>query len=474
VGALLALPVARLRKRPLPWRALAVSAGLAGLGAAYLRLAPPAPAVVLMVVDCLRADRFTPSHMPKFFALTDSAVRFARARSQSSWTRSAMPSLLSGRYPTEHGLYRMDPPDRIRSDVTLLAERFRDAGWLTGAFVEQAQLDAAFGYDRGFGRYGWRDGLATRVNERWLRWNALFRTVPRFVLVHYIDVHGPYAPKGKFKPKDLPPTQLATRGSKWRETIRAVRSGRVTPSASDWAHLGALYDGEVRQVDARIGSALARLRADGTLDASWFVFTADHGERFGEHGDIEHVGPPDETVIAVPLLLRPPGGAERRTVLDVVQHVDVAPTLIAALGLPADPALPGRDLGPALRGEPLPPAPSFAEEYAGRRHFASVREGDWKLVREDRSHLYDLATDPLETRDVAAEHPDVAARLEGLLAAYFAAAVAKTPIAAVDWAAAAASGAVWTPGGLPEGERAAPSTETMRALEALGYLDEAD
>ncbi|MFN7143384.1 MAG: sulfatase [Myxococcota bacterium] len=471
-GALLDALVAGLRRRRLPTRTLAATLLLSLAGAAHLAFAPAAPAAIVMVVDCLRADRFDAGTMPKLTRRLDDAVRFTRARSQSSWTRSAMPSLLSGRYPIEHGLFRTRPPDRIKADVTMVAERFRDAGFLTGAFVEQAQLDAAFGYDRGFGRFGWRDGTAPTLNARLLRWNALFRTVPRFVLVHYVDVHGPYKPKAAFRPKDLPPSTLATRpSSRWRATIRGIRSGKIVPTAQDWAHLAGLYDGEVRQIDARIDTLLARLAADGTLDAAWFVFTADHGERFGEHGEIEHMGVPDETVISVPLLVRPPGGTTRRTVHDVVQHVDVVPTLLGAFGLPGDDALPGRDLAPALRGEPLAPAPSFAEEWAGKTHRATVRDGDWKLHRGARTALFDLAADPREERDLAAERPDVVARLEGLLAAYFAAAEAGRPIATVDWAAAATSGAVWEPGAAPAADAAEASEATMKALEALGYLE---
>jgi arylsulfatase len=293
-GALIALTVAKLRGKPLPLRTLGVATVAALAGFAHLRFAPAAPAVIVMVVDCLRADRFADGKMPKVYNRLRDSVRFTRARSQSSWTRSAMPSLLSGRYPIEHGLFRTKPPDRIRSEVTMLAERFSDAGWLTGAFAEQAQLDAAFGYGRGFHRYGWHDGLAPRVNTKWLRWNGLFRTVPRFVLVHYIDVHGPYTPSKRFRPKNLPKANVALAPSaKWRTTIRKFRSGELALTTDDWARMRGLYDGEVRQIDTRIDAALGKLERDGTLDNAWFVFTADHGERFGEHDEIEHMGPPD-------------------------------------------------------------------------------------------------------------------------------------------------------------------------------------
>ncbi len=471
-GALVAAGVARVRRRASPLRTLGVTAALAALGAAHLRYAPAAPAVIVMVVDCLRADRFTPARMPKLSARLQDGVRFAQARSQSSWTRSAMPSLLSGRFPAEHGLYRTHPPDRIRDDVTLLSERFAAAGWLTAAFAQQPQLDPAFGYDRGWGRYGWKDGRAPALNQRFARWNTLFRTVPRFVLVHYLDAHGPYTPGKAFRPRDLPPTTLATQPyDTFRETLDAIERGAIVPTDDDWAHLAALYDAEVRELDARVDRLLGKLEADGTLDAAWLVFTADHGERFGEHGRAAHMGPPDEAVLAVPLVIRPPGGTDRRSVNDLVQHVDVVPTVLAAAGLDPDAALPGRDLGPALRGEPLPPTPSFAEEWARSTHHVAVRDGGWKLVRGDGVRLFDVGRDPGETTDLAAARPEVAARLEGMLAAYFAGA-AVGGVTGADWAAAAASGRVWTPAAAPDSVRAAPSAATMQALEALGYVEE--
>lgn len=472
-GALLAWGGARLRRRPSPWRTVGVTAVLAGAGGLHLAMAPHAPMVLLVVVDCLRADRLDPERMPRTWALTADAVRFTTARSQSSWTRSAMPSLLSGRYPVEHVLYRTRPaPDRIRDDVTLLAERFAAGGWLTAAFAEQAQLDAAFGYARGFGRYGWRDGIAPALNARFLRWNRVFRSVPRFVYLHYIDVHGPYTPQKRFVARGAPRPSFPTRPSeRWRSTIEAIRAGALVPTPADWAGLAALYDGEVRQFDHRMAPCWDRLAADGTLDHALLVLTADHGERFGEHGNVEHMGPPHEAVLAVPLVVRPPGGTAPREVDALVQHVDIAPTVLAFAGLPVPPELPGRDLGPALRGEALPPAPAFAEEWYGKPHRVAVRDGNWKLLRLPEPRLYDLATDPAETTDLAAARPDVVARLEGMLAAYFGAAAGR-PIAEVDWDAARASGATWTPTARGDAPTAELSDGTLEALEALGYLED--
>ena len=465
-GAILQAGVQRLLKRPAPRKWLVFTTLASVLGAAHLVFAPTAPAVLLLVVDCLRADRLSEERMPETWALAQSSVRFSHAHAQSSWTRSAMPSLLSGRVPAEHGSYRTRPtPDRIREDVPLLAELFSQQGWLTAAFVEQAQLDGAFGYARGFGRYGFRDGKAARLNARFLQWNWVFRTVPRFVLLHYIDAHGPYTPKPT--PKHLPPSALATSPSAaWRATINGIRAGRIKPTTQDFAHLAGLYDGEVSHLDRRLGELYKALEADGTLDASWLVLTGDHGERFGEHGNVEHMGNPDEAVLAVPLLLRPPGGGAGRWVGEVVQHVDVAPTLLLAAGLVPDGRMAGRDLRAVQDGDAG--MPSFAEEWSGRTHRVSVREGGWKLVRSPAGKLYDLAHEPSESRDVSAEHPEVVLRLESLIAAYFAGA-ADGSLADVNWADVPS--ARWTQGAAVVGD-ALPGADTMKALQKLGYLDD--
>lgn len=473
IGALIALLLAVLRKTSKPLGLLILATAGTAAGAAWMARAPPAPAVILVVVDCLRADSFSAHRMPATHALTADGARFNRARAQSSWTRTSMPSLLTGRYPAEHGLYRMDPPERIPEDMPLLAERFQAAGWMTAAFAQQPQLDPAFGYGRGFGRYNWRDGRAHQITPKLSAWNKVFRTVPRFVLAHYLDVHAPYTPRPRFRPVGLPHSSLATHPFKaWRDTVIRIERGTLVPTADDWAFLAGLYDGEVRQLDAELDGLLDGWRADGTLDAAWVVLTSDHGERFGEHGRIAHMGPPDEAVLSVPLLIRPPGGGKRRSVNEVVELVDVVPTLISAAGLPPDPLLPGRDLTPALAGERLAERPSFAEEWASTLHHASVRIGDWKLLRGNRTELFDLSTDPGELRSVADANPDVVQRLEGTLAAYFAAAADRRPIGDVDWAAAATSGAGWTQKEVPPSDTTTLSEETREALEALGYMDE--
>lgn len=490
VVQLLYAALRRLLTRAFDRRALVVTAAVAGLSLAHQQLAPAKPMVVLLVVDCLRADELAPETMPRVTALLGSSWSFSRASALSSWTRTSMPSLLSGRLPAEHGLYRTKPPDRIRSDVRMAAEYFSDAGWATAGFAEQAQLVRAFGFGRGFQVYTSKGGDGQSLDRRARAWNALFRTTPRFLFVHYMDVHGPYTVKKRWLAKGLPPSELRLSPSEpWRATIKDVRAGRITPTPDDWAHLRGYYEGEVRELDDELGSLLAGWERDGTLDAAWLVLTADHGEQFGEHGAIEHMRTPWATLLHVPLLVRPPGGAEGKTLHAPVLLTDVLPTVLGASGLEVPAELYGRDLRALAKGEPFEEIPGFAEERATSLQRVAAWWRGWKLVIEQplpgttpakqraaepwlkTPHLYDTTTDPGELHDLADVEPARVAALEGVLVAYARAVKAGARVRDVDWEAAARSGERWVPED-PRSEEADVSSGTMKALETLGYLDD--
>lgn len=452
LGAVL-LGLARLARRgPGAGRALlaGAAAALGGLGA--LLLPAPGPAVMIVVIDCLRDDRLDAERSPNLAALAETAWRFRTTRAASSWTRSAVPSLLSSRWPVEHGMLRVRPvPDRLAEDVRLISEELRDAGWRTAAFATQGQLDRAFGMGRGYDRYGTEDGKTGGIVRRFLAWHLLHRAEPRFVYLHTVDVHMPYRPGPAFRPNELPESELRLGAAVgWRASLARVRRGEHALDDADRAFAAALYDAEVRQVDHALGRLFRRLEADGSLDRTWLVITSDHGELLGEHDALSHGGTPWEVLLRVPLLIRPPGGlAEGVEIATPAHHVDVLPTLLEAVGLPAPDGIAGRSLLPLTRGEPLEPAPAYAD-YAGRdlRRLAVILE-DWKLIREgSRNKLFSLASDPGELQDLAAAHPERAQALGALLDAYLARGLGRET------------------GPAPE-----VSEETMRALEELGYLD---
>lgn len=401
-----------MRGRVLAMGLLAVAAG-AVTGCGGRGAGPPArPNVLLITLDTTRADRlgsygYAAAATPRLDALAGGGVRFARALSPVPLTLPAHASLMTGRYPFAHGV-RNNGHFTLPGDIATLAERFRAAGYDTAAFVSSFVLDRQFGLARGFGVYDdtvdtpppSAAGAPVLETERrgdhtvaaalaWLSSrgdHTATLPAPYFLWVHLYDAHEPYAPPPAF----------------------AARF-RASP-----------YDGELAFVDAQVG---ALLDAAGTAAGGPLVVAAgDHGESLGDHGERAHGLFVYESVLRVPLILSWPGHLDARVVTTPVRLVDVAPTVLALSGLPALAPAEGRDLSPLLRGADAgwTPAPSYAETYfpeffMGWAPLRAVDDGRWKYIDSPEPELYELASDPGETRNRLAESPATARALRKAL-----------------------------------------------------------
>ena len=174
------------------------------------------------------------------------------------------------------------------------------------------------------------------------------------------------------------------------------------------------YDGEIRFTDEAIGRLLDQLEELELADDTIVVLFADHGEEFRDHGGLHHGDTLYAEQLHVPLAIRVPG-LEPRRVAAQVRGVDVLPTVLELLDLPSRGALAGESLVPALRGEPIEHRPLLAETRLRAKHqWDAYSDGEWKLCVDrtnGRELLFHVAVDPRETRDVAAEHPEVVERL---------------------------------------------------------------
>ena len=366
-----------------------VAAAMCLLATVACRQDPPsaaAPArvrsVVLVTIDTLRADRtgaygHTGARTPVIDALARNGMRFDRAYATAPITLTSHASLMSGRYPPGHGARHNGL--RVAGDVPLLAELFQRAGFKTGAFVGAFPLDRRFGLARGFEVYGdhmpraggalanERPGHA--VADEALAWLRTVGSAQVFLWVHLFEPHAPYG-----NPSDGRPT--ATR-----------------------------YDDEIAEADRQAGRVLAAARELGDM---LVVIAGDHGEAFGEHGEIAHSLFVYDTTLRVPLIINGPGvnlGASEAP----VSLIDVAPTIVHLAGLPRFDS-DGVDLSPAFQGRPLPPRRLYAESFAPLLDFGwsplrSVREDGWKYIEAPRPELYNVAQDPSENNDMAATEP---------------------------------------------------------------------
>jgi arylsulfatase A-like enzyme len=266
--------------------------------------------------------------------------------------------------------------------------------------------------------------LASEVNDLALRWLAARRDRRFFLFLNYMDPHAPYLPIGRYR--GLFPAADAPQSV----DLDAIRERRRAIRPQERGPLVDAYDAEIRYLDDHLRMLFAQLEAWGLLDRTVVLIVADHGESFGEHNEMGHGNGVYESEVHVPLLLRVPGQREGTRVERLVHLVDAFPTLVDLAGLPRPPLMQGVSLlGEATR--PLPPV-----VYAGRYHdlvrdhprwydrtHQALYQDAWKLVaRSDgTTELYDVRTDPEETRDRAADEAGRVRDMRTLLAAFDAA-----------------------------------------------------
>lgn len=397
-----------------------------GLGFAAVANRRGPPDVYLLVSDTTRADHlsvygYERPTTPSLEAFAERAVCFTNAVSQGSHTLVTMSSLLSSRYPSEHGMRRY--ADRLPDDLPLLAEHLKRAGYRTYGYATNPHLAPAKGFSRGFDAFGysgrWHEATAATVNRNFLRWldEADGHEAPRFALLFYIDPHSPYAPPDEYarrfaRDQDGPPVTRWPRG----ERPPAEGSARLQ-------NLIAQYDGAIAYFDAAFGALIDALERRGALEDALIVYTSDHGEEFFEHGRYGHDKTLFEESIRVPLLISappplrfPPLPRPTGRVDAVVSSVDLLPTILDAAGAPPDPGARGRSLMPLVRGASAgdDEGISYHEEILdtyGHYDLRAVRSRDHKYIRVlrdggegeggGRDLFFDLRADPAEQRDLS-------------------------------------------------------------------------
>ncbi len=467
-------------RRPSGWtRGAAGLALLLAVSACSGREPDPFRHLVLISLDTTRADHLgcyggSRVPTPRIDQLAREGILFEQAAVPAPSTLASHASLFTGLPPRAHGVPRNG--FRVPAQLSTLAEMLRDAGFETAGFASSFALESRFGLDQGFEHWdeafdllasGDLDGFdqnqrrAEQVTDAALAFlDGGAHPAPRkagesrrlFLFVHYFDPHVPYDPPPPWNRSALRENGIRRAGLRQLHdsvSIHYIRQGLPPPARYQMhrdgltreilesadgspvgrdAELAALYAGEIAYMDAHVGRLLDGLERRGILGQALVVLVGDHGESFWEHADYWNHGLwVYETTIRVPLLFRlPDGRGAGRRVGRPVSSLDVLPTLLELLRLPAPPGLPGQSLARTFSGgKPrLLPVVSEATQplgaiEAGRRwpnelKPSSLRLGRYKLIRApylEREELYDLRADPGETRDLLRAPSEAASRL---------------------------------------------------------------
>lgn len=391
--------------------------------------------VILFTLDTTRADRIGSygaplARTPHLDALSTRGVRFADAVTTAPITGPAHAAIFTGQYPARFGV-RDNVTTPLPEQATTLAEHLTAAGFATGGFIGAFVLDRPYGFAQGFSSFSGFDrvesGLEANaerpgaaVVDDALRWlGTVPIEQPLFLWVHLYDPHAPYLAPEPFG------QEFASRP----------------------------YDGEVAYVDHQIGRVLSALQARGTLDSSLVIAVADHGESLGEHGEDEHGVFLYEPVMRVPLIMAGPSVRSGHVVSEQVRVIDLVPTTLDLLDLPAVGGLDGESLRTVLAGGTRQTIPAaYAESYYPKLHYGwselrSLRADGWKVIDAPRPELYSVEKDAAEASNQFEAQRALADRMV---------------------AEAARLDRELSGGAVPEA--AAPSRETLERLRSLGYV----
>lgn len=475
------------------------AAGSAGSSPAAVAAAPatagPRPDLIVYLIDTLRADHlgcygYRRPTSPRIDRFAAGAVLFRHGRAQSSWTKPAVATVLTGLYPMAHGAELRS--QRIHESVETLAERLQAAGYETAFFTTNTNVVARFGFAQGWDSFRYlthRKGRkhehldAAEMNAEIFAWLAERErrspAKPLFLFVHTLDPHDPYRPREEFRRRLAPAVDLEAACCARSNELAALSGAAAERRAADAM---ALYDAEIAQNDDAFGEFVDELDRRGLGASAAVLLTADHGEEFFEHGGWKHGFTLYEELLRIPFVLRLPGASGRasagRVVEAPVEQIDIAPTLLALAGAAPSPELPGRDVR-ALLADPgfgagssgWQPRASFAWLVRPGSVLTSAVADSWKLIRfagaqrvvpgggeaaaatpverPDRE-LYDLARDPGERTsllDPSRRRPLRELWLEGEVAAVLA-----------------------RHGGRQAAEEAEIDPELEKSLRALGYF----
>lgn len=413
--------------------------------------------VIFITIDALRADHlafigYNRDTSPFLGKVAEEGITFTLAFSNSSHTFGSFPSIFSSDYPVLGSSYTIE-------GRTVFQEILKEKGYQTAAFNSNPYLSRYYKYDRGFNYF--EDylrsispenknppqtktsmkrqiaGKLIREHDIFFNIFALLRTIanlerknlpyvnaldltndvlswienqskkPFFLWVHYMDIHSPPVYPRVLNDIEGPPVNK----HELKERLHKMNSSEKT-CLNYLADLLNKYDYRIRFVDHAIEALFSRLD-NGILDSSLIIVTADHGEEFFDHGHLGHRPKLYDELIHVPLLIKGPGIPHGTKVDEIVQHLDIAPTILDLLDIPIPRCFLGENVFEVTGREGVISETSSELnriEIDLSKLKVAYRTKDWKYIycEDADDELYNLKIDPKETKNLLSEQKEKA------------------------------------------------------------------
>lgn len=345
--------------------------------------------LLLVSVDTLRADYLScyggkEVQTRNADALAERGVLFTRAFAHNPLTLPSHVTMLTGVTPLFHGVHE-NLGFRLPEDILTLAEHLKASGYHSAAFVGSFPLDSRFGLARGFdtyddlygekkspGAFFFVERRGEEVVTRALEWLGKALPEPWFLFLHLFDPHQPYAP----------------------------------PSPYSEEYASNLYAGEVAYADECLGRLFRHMKDSRQMEKTLVVFTSDHGESLGEHGELTHGYFAYNSTLHIPLIISNDRLFKKRQVVEeMVSHVDLFPTICDLLGVKTPRHVQGSSLLPLMENRKFSRRPIYFESLSAyyNRNWAPLRgiilDGN-KYIDLPIPELYDLEADFKEERNL--------------------------------------------------------------------------
>ena len=429
------------------------------------------PNVILITLDSLTASHlscygYARETSPHIDAFASQATLYRRAFSTAPWTLPTHASIMTGKFPFEHGSHTFKIKGKAIREYPLdesfvtLAEALKQEGFATAAFTANTgYLDPRWKLDQGFDVYVNKRVNGEALNNAAFEWLDAHRDESFFLFLNYMDTHSPY---NVIKPSQRPDFLAHVSSRKadplFDDLMKRMINGEARLPEAEVELLSDLYDIGIANVDEYMQALFERLRELGLYEEVMIILTSDHGEYFGEHGLVEHGKDVYQGGLWIPLIVKYPNQRKGEIVEGEVSSADIPrlmfsrfPREIAKRYLPQFSGEPGERIVISENYYVYPAFWKLARLDRFNRQRAVIYDWPYKLIQssDGKHELYDLESDPGEMENLFARRSSVANEMRGRFERFKSSRVEM----------------------LESGEEAlAPTPEQIEELKALGYL----